>query len=124
MICPKCSGTMKTYDRLGIHVEQCDQCRGIFLDHGELDQIVAAEQTPDAPPPLPGYPPAAAPPTPAPAAPAAAAPPVSDPGYYGSGQQRGYDDSPRPWGGRGYSDSPRPYGGGRRKKSILEQLFD
>jgi uncharacterized protein len=113
MICPKCSATMKTYDRLGIHVEQCEKCRGIFLDHGELDQILAAEQTPDAPPPLPGYPPAGA-------------RPPADPGYAAPAPPpRGYGDSPRPWGGRGYSDSPRPYGyGGKRKKSILEQLFD
>lgn len=120
MTCPKCSGTMKTYDRLGIHVEQCDTCRGIFLDHGELDQIVAAEQGSEAPPPLPGYPPAAAPPAGGQPGNAdyAPAPPPRDRGY-------GYGDSPRPWGGRGYNDSPRPYGpGGKRRKSILEQLFD
>ena len=26
---------MKTYERNGIHLEQCDTCRGIFLDFGE-----------------------------------------------------------------------------------------
>ena len=26
-VCPKCRGTMRTYDRNGVHLEQCDQCR-------------------------------------------------------------------------------------------------
>ncbi|MCP2168886.1 TFIIB-type zinc ribbon-containing protein [Goodfellowiella coeruleoviolacea] len=44
MICPKCQNTMRTYDREGVHLEQCESCRGIFLDRGELEQIVAAER--------------------------------------------------------------------------------
>lgn len=107
MTCPKCSGPMKTFDRLGVHVEQCANCRGIFLDFGELEQIVAAESRYDAaPPPLPSA----------------------------EGNQRGQGygdrraayrerpDSPAPYRG-GYEDSPRPYGS-RRRKSIFEQLFD
>ncbi|MCP2166040.1 hypothetical protein LX83_002899 [Goodfellowiella coeruleoviolacea] len=35
---------MRTYDRKGIHLEQCDHCRGVFLDWGELEQILRAEQ--------------------------------------------------------------------------------
>lgn len=35
---------MQTVDRLGVHIEQCQGCRGIFLDRGELEQIAHAEQ--------------------------------------------------------------------------------
>ncbi|HVK22631.1 MAG TPA: zf-TFIIB domain-containing protein, partial [Actinokineospora sp.] len=54
MICPKCQNAMRTVDRQGIHIDQCDGCRGIFLDRGELEQILTAEeryQRAAAPPP-------------------------------------------------------------------------
>jgi Zn-finger nucleic acid-binding protein len=41
--CPKCHGTMRTYERNGVHVDQCADCRGIFLDRGELDRLIDAE---------------------------------------------------------------------------------
>ncbi len=34
---------MKTYERNGIHLEQCDSCRGIFLDFGELEALTQME---------------------------------------------------------------------------------
>ena len=34
---------MKTYERNGIHLEQCDTCRGIFLDFGELESLTQME---------------------------------------------------------------------------------
>jgi Zn-finger nucleic acid-binding protein len=34
---------MRSYERNGVHVEQCDTCRGIFLDHGELEALTRAE---------------------------------------------------------------------------------
>jgi Zn-finger nucleic acid-binding protein len=43
MNCPKCPGSMRSYERNGVHVEQCDTCRGIFLDHGELEALTRAE---------------------------------------------------------------------------------
>ena len=49
---------MKTYERNGIHLEQCDTCRGIFLDFGELESLTQMEnrfvQAPP-PPSQPGY---------------------------------------------------------------------
>ena len=39
MPCPKCRGTMRTHNRNGIHIEQCDGCRGIFLDYGEIETL-------------------------------------------------------------------------------------
>ena len=41
--CPKCGGRMGTYERSGIHVDQCPDCRGIFLDLGELERLIDAE---------------------------------------------------------------------------------
>ena len=43
LTCPKCHGTMRTYERNGVHIDQCSDCRGIFLDRGELDRLVDAE---------------------------------------------------------------------------------
>jgi Zn-finger nucleic acid-binding protein len=36
---------MRTYERNGVHVDQCADCRGIFLDRGELDRLIDAENT-------------------------------------------------------------------------------
>ena len=43
LVCPKCGGRMRTYERSEIVVEQCEECRGIFLDQGELERLVEAE---------------------------------------------------------------------------------
>ncbi len=43
LTCPKCHGTMRTYERNGVHVDQCTECRGIFLDRGELEKLIDAE---------------------------------------------------------------------------------
>ena len=57
--CPKCRGAMRTYERSGVTVDQCEQCQGLFLDRGELERIAEAElafnsrQSQQAPPP--GY---------------------------------------------------------------------
>jgi Zn-finger nucleic acid-binding protein len=36
---------MRTYERNGVHVDQCSDCRGIFLDRGELDRLIDAEKS-------------------------------------------------------------------------------
>jgi Zn-finger nucleic acid-binding protein len=43
LICPKCQGLMRTYERSGVTVDQCADCRGIFLDRGELVGVFDAE---------------------------------------------------------------------------------
>ncbi|GII21044.1 hypothetical protein Pme01_06410 [Planosporangium mesophilum] len=45
MTCPKCMGQMRQYERSGVTVDQCAECRGIFLDRGELERLVDAEKT-------------------------------------------------------------------------------
>ena len=63
--CPKCHGSMRQYERSGVTVDQCSDCRGIFLDRGELERLIDGEQrwatapgVQAAPQPTPaGYPP-------------------------------------------------------------------
>ena len=43
MTCPKCHGEMRVYERSGVTVDQCTECRGIFLDRGELEKLFDAE---------------------------------------------------------------------------------
>ena len=50
LTCPKCRGDMRTYERSGVTVDQCGECRGIFLDRGELERLVDAELRYNAPP--------------------------------------------------------------------------
>jgi Zn-finger nucleic acid-binding protein len=46
LICPKCRGEMRSYERNGVVVDQCEDCRGIFLGRGELEQLLEAESGP------------------------------------------------------------------------------
>lgn len=34
---------MRAYERNGVIVDQCGDCRGIFLDRGELERLIEAE---------------------------------------------------------------------------------
>lgn len=34
---------MRTYERNDVVVDQCSDCRGLFLDRGELERLVDAE---------------------------------------------------------------------------------
>jgi uncharacterized protein len=103
LTCPKCHGTMRQYERSGVHVDQCTECRGIFLDRGELEKLVDAETSwhREAGPP-------AAPPPSAPPPPAASYPP---PRYEESYSQSGH--------GHGHG-----YGHRKKRKSFFEELFD
>jgi uncharacterized protein len=43
LTCLKCGGPMRTYQRNGVTIDQCQDCRGVFLDRGELERLIAAE---------------------------------------------------------------------------------
>jgi Zn-finger nucleic acid-binding protein len=45
LICLKCNGRMRTYERNGITIDQCTACHGIFLDRGELERLIGAESS-------------------------------------------------------------------------------
>ncbi|MEC4020964.1 TFIIB-type zinc ribbon-containing protein [Streptomyces sp. H27-D2] len=55
MQCPKCHAPMQTYNRNGVQIEQCANCRGIFLDYGELESLTRLESqwSQQGPPPAP-----------------------------------------------------------------------
>ncbi len=100
MNCPKCNIPLSMSDRQGVEIDFCPQCRGVWLDRGELDKIIerssagfsAGSSVPPAvqasPPPMP-------------------APPMPGP-------PRRYDDD----------DDDDYYRRGKKKKSFLGDLFD
>jgi uncharacterized protein len=97
LTCPSCRVALVMSERSGVEIDYCPQCRGVWLDRGELDKIIersakeaAAYQQP-AQPQQPGYP-----------------------------QQSGYPQQQHyP---QGHHD-PYAYGH-KRKKSFFEELFD
>ena len=41
MKCPRCSeASLIVSDRQGIEIDHCPQCRGVWLDRGELDKLI------------------------------------------------------------------------------------
>lgn len=96
MKCPICTTTdLLMTERLGIEIDYCPQCRGVWLDRGELDKIIERSLRELAAPV---------------AAPAAPVPRPAPPSYDG---------------GHGYRDDHRDdHHGYRGKKSIWKELFD
>jgi uncharacterized protein len=43
LLCPKCHNVMHQYERNGVVLDQCTECKGLFLDRGELEKLVQAE---------------------------------------------------------------------------------
>ncbi len=39
MRCPRCGGHMKMLTLHGVQLEQCPDCKGLFLDDGELEAL-------------------------------------------------------------------------------------
>jgi len=48
MNCPHCHVALSMSSREGIEIDYCPQCRGVWLDRGELDKIIE-RSTPEAP---------------------------------------------------------------------------
>ncbi len=40
MNCPHCNIPLLMTDRKGVEIDYCSQCRGVWLDRGELDKII------------------------------------------------------------------------------------
>ena len=60
MPCPVCKVPLVMSDRQGVEIDYCPQCRGVWLDRGELDKIIersAAAEMPTQPAPAPQAPP-------------------------------------------------------------------
>jgi Zn-finger nucleic acid-binding protein len=134
LTCPKCHGPMRTYERNGVHVDQCADCRGIFLDRGELERLIDAENAWHDKGAVSSSP-SSSPSSSSSAGSAAAAgglgAVVSEVLGQARGHKQGYrydDDHDRRYDDRRYDEYGRPYGQGyghpKRKKSFLSELFD
>ena len=99
MKCPVCDVTLSISSRDGGEIDFCPQCRGVWLDRGELDKIIDRTAALSAPPP----------PT------AASAPP---PAYGDRYREERYDDrrDDHRYDDRHYKK--------RKKRSFLEEMFD
>jgi Zn-finger nucleic acid-binding protein len=95
LVCPSCRVALVMSERQGIEIDYCPQCRGVWLDRGELDKMVERankEATPQSQP-------------------------QPQPQPYAQPQpRRGHDDDD-------YARSQR-HRYPRRRKSFLEELFD
>jgi Zn-finger nucleic acid-binding protein len=107
MKCPTCATTdLLMTERLNIEIDYCPQCRGVWLDRGELDKIIERSVREAAP------------------VVATAAAPAALPQNASRPLQPQYDA--QPYGYRdGHHDSHDSHHGGyRQKKSIWKELFD
>lgn len=51
MKCPSCSdAVLLMSDRQGVEIDYCPQCRGVWLDRGELDKLIARSADAGSPP--------------------------------------------------------------------------
>lgn len=50
MPCPVCKVPLVMSDRQGVEIDYCPQCRGVWLDRGELDKIIERSAVEPAPP--------------------------------------------------------------------------
>jgi Zn-finger nucleic acid-binding protein len=98
LTCPVCQGAMREFNREGILIDCCTQCKGVWLDRGELEKLMSLSRQDD------HYE----------AAPARSAPPPY--------QERPPERHPQ----QGYGDHRPDYDAryGKRKKSKFEALFD
>lgn len=44
MQCPVCDEKLRTIERLGVELDICPSCKGIWLDRGELDKILEMDR--------------------------------------------------------------------------------
>ena len=107
LLCPNDNSSMQTVDRAGVQFDMCPTCRGVWLDRGELEKLMAADAQDSSPPQTSRQ----------------GAPPPQQPwntGYSGRGEQGGYGER----GERGErGEYGHGYGGYRKKRSIFD-IFD
>ena len=53
MQCPIDGTQLVISERQGVEIDYCPQCRGVWLDRGELDKIIDRSDTQSPPPPPP-----------------------------------------------------------------------
>jgi len=40
LLCPSCQEVLVPVDRDGVEIDYCPNCRGVWLDRGELDKVI------------------------------------------------------------------------------------
>lgn len=102
MQCPMCKVDLVMTERKDVEIDYCPRCRGVWLDRGELDKIIAKSATQEQPLPQqqPHHPQRAA---------------HSQHGEYGERGEHGE---------RGEYGEPGERGYGYRRKSWLSEIFD
>lgn len=95
MNCPIDGTELRITDRQGVETDYCPKCRGVWLDRGELDKLIERSA----------------------AAPFAAEPERYDVERDDDERRGGYDDERE-------LDDRRDGHGRRRRRSVLEDLFD
>lgn len=131
MSCPKCHGEMRVYERSGVTIDQCTECRGIFLDRGELEKLFAAESNYNRSASAPGPAAHTPPPPPAPHGGHGYVPPPPPPPAYGAPVHHApaahypppaahYPPAPH----YGHHGHYRQHHGHYRRRGFLHDLFD
>jgi uncharacterized protein len=102
MKCPVCEVPLSISSREGVEIDFCPQCRGVWLDRGELDKVIERAS----------------------AAMATAGPARDYDRSYDDRRdhddRRRYDDDDR----RRHDDDDRRYGKKRKRRGFLEDLFE
>jgi Zn-finger nucleic acid-binding protein len=49
LMCPNDNAAMQTLDRNGVQFDMCPTCRGVWLDRGELEKLMASAAEEDRP---------------------------------------------------------------------------
>ena len=44
LMCPNCNASMSEVSRHGVAFDMCPSCRGVWLDRGELEKVIATAQ--------------------------------------------------------------------------------
>jgi Zn-finger nucleic acid-binding protein len=113
MKCPVCDVPLSISSREGVEIDFCPQCRGVWLDRGELDKVIDRAAAAMAPAPSSG----------------GQRDHRDDPGQDDRGRERyddsrRYDDDRRYEDRRRYDEDDRRPDKKRKKKSFLENLFE
>ena len=48
LLCPNCNTSMQAVQRTGVELDMCPQCRGVWLDRGELEKILSSAKEAEA----------------------------------------------------------------------------
>jgi len=113
MNCPIDGTALQMADRQGIEIDYCPQCRGVWLDRGELDKIIERTSGAGAAASVSGAAASAAPASVGSAAPA---------GMRRDRDDDWDDDDDTPRSSERYEGDYRPQK--RKRKSLLGELFD